>query len=320
MTEHCLDKVNGGIYWSMNYDGSVLDSTKHTYNQAFAIYALSAFYEASKDMEALKKALELFKVIEQRCKDSAGYLEAFDDRFVKIDNDKLSENGVMADRTMNTLLHVIEAYTELYRVSGNLQVRAQIEKILNLFADKIYNEKLHRQEVFFDNDYNSLIDLHSYGHDIETSWLIDRAVEVMDDGQLARKIFPITKDLARQILEGAFDGRSLPYECEKGVVNEKRVWWVQAETVVGFLNAYQKTDNKETKYLEAAKACLKFILDYQLDKRSGSEWYSEVNKDGTPIENIPIVEPWKCPYHNGRMCIEIIKRFCDNNKAARLHE
>lgn len=310
MTQNCIDKTNGGIYWSMTYDGKVCDSTKHTYNQAFAIYALSSFYEASGDENALNLARELFEIIESKCKDNIGYKEASNEKFEKTENDKLSENGVIADRTMNTLLHVLEAYTELYRVSKDSKVKEVLIQILDLFSSKIYNKELHRQEVFFDNDYRSIIDLHSYGHDIETSWLVDRTVEIIDeDGRLGMEIFPITRDLAKSIYEKAFDGHSLSYENERGVVNEKRVWWVQAEAVVGFLNAYEKSDNKDEAYLNAAKSCLDFIFDHVIDKRSGSEWYREVDKNGVPIEKLPIVEPWKCPYHNGRMCIEIIKRL-----------
>jgi mannobiose 2-epimerase len=308
MIKHCIDKTYGGIYWSMTYDGRVLDSTKHTYNQAFAIYALSAYYEASGDMGALTLARNLFSLIENKCKDIIGYKEASNEKFEEAENDKLSENGVIASRTMNTLLHVLEAYTELYRVGGDKKVREALEQILTIFAEKVYNKELHRQEVFFDNDYKSLIDLHSYGHDIETSWLVDRAVEVIDeDGSWARKITPITKDLSRQVYEVAFDGRSLAYECDRGLVNEGRVWWVQAETVVGFINAYEKSDPKDEKYLDAAKNVLDFIFEYLVDKREGSEWFWEVSKDGKPDEKLPIVEPWKCPYHNGRMCIELIK-------------
>ncbi|MCR5657122.1 MAG: AGE family epimerase/isomerase [Butyrivibrio sp.] len=311
MKDHCIDKENGGIFWSMNYDGTVLDSTKHTYNQAFAIYALSAYYEASGDEGALSLAKSLYEIIETKCKDSIGYLEAANAKFEKIDNDKLSENGVMADRTMNTMLHVLEAYTEFYKVSKESGAKKAIEEMLTLFADKIYNPELHRQEVFFDNSYKSILDLHSYGHDIETTWLVDKAVEVIDDADHTweKKITPITKDLANNILTKVFDGHSLPNECEKGVVDEKRVWWVQAETVVGFVNAYNKSGNTDEKYLDAANSCLDFILEHVVDKRSGSEWFWAVNKDGSPMEGLPIVEPWKCPYHNGRMCFEIIKRM-----------
>ncbi len=311
MTNHCLDKENGGIFWSTTYDGKVRDSTKHTYNQAFAIYALSSYYEASGNPKALEKAEELFYLIETKCKDEKGYLEASDRSFHKIDNDKLSENGVIADRTMNTLLHVLEAYTGLYCVWKDNKVKNALKDILNIFAEKVYNGSLHRQEVFFDDDYKSLIDLHSYGHDIETSWLVDRAVETLDepDRMWGKRIRRITKDLAQNILDTAFDGHSLPNECETGKVDEKRIWWVQAETVVGFLNAYNESGNSDEKYLNAAKNCLEFIFENVVDKRDGSEWFWAVDKNGAPIADLPIVEPWKCPYHNGRMCMEVIRRM-----------
>lgn len=319
---HCLDREYGGIYWSLNYDGTPLDTTKHTYNQAFCIYALSSYYEASGDEEALNLAYQLFDLIEEHCTDEVGYLEAFTRDFSPESNEKLSENGVLADKTMNTLLHVFEAYTELYRVSKNCtdteickkiaehkeRVRERLMWIMDVFARKVYNPKLHRQEVFFDKEYHSILDLHSYGHDIETAWLMDRGVEVLEDDTYAAKMYPITQDLTAQIYKTAFDGHSLANECDRGVVNENRVWWVQAETVVGFLNGYTKTPEHE-EYKEAALAEWEFIKEHVIDRREGSEWYWEVNPDGTPIEGRPIVEPWKCPYHNGRMCIEIMRRI-----------
>ena len=307
MTKYCVDKTNGGIFWSMKYDGQVEEDIKHTYNQAFAIYALSSYYEASGDKEALELAKKLYEIIETKCTDDGGYLEALSAEFVLIDNDKLSENGVMADRTMNTLLHVLEAYTELYRVSKDEKVKAKLCEIMDTFESKVYNPVLHRQEVFFDNEYNSILDLHSYGHDIETAWLMDRTVEIVGEKEYEDRITPITKDLTAQIYKVAFDGHSLANECEKGVVNDHRVWWVQAETLLGFLNGYQK-DNSKTEYLEAAKSVWEFIKDKVIDKRPGSEWLSEITPDGEPYKEKPILEPWKCPYHNGRMCFEVIKR------------
>ena len=199
LKEHCMDKDNGGIYWSMKYNGEPEDTTKHTYNQAFSIYALSSYYEASGDEEALEMAKELFRIIETRCTDEIGYKEAFDKEFHEIENDKLSENGVIAEKTMNTLLHVFEAYTELYRVAKLPEVKERLEWIMDTFADKVYNPKLHRQEVFFDKNMNSILDLHSYGHDIETAWLIDRGVEVLGEKKYEEKMTPITKDLTAQI-------------------------------------------------------------------------------------------------------------------------
>ena len=308
MKEHCMDKENGGIFWSMKYDGTPEDTTKHTYNQAFSIYALSSYYEATHDEEALAMAKELFHIIETRCTDEIGYKEAFDKEFHEIENDKLSENGVIAEKTMNTLLHVFEAYTELYRVAKLPEVKERLEWIMDTFADKVYNPKLHRQEVFFDRNMNTILDLHSYGHDIETAWLMDRGVEVLDEKKYEKKMTPITKDLTAEIYKTAFDGHSLANECEKGVVNVHRIWWVQAETVIGFLNGWQK-DPSRTEYLDAAKSEWQFIKDHVMDKRQRSEWFWEVDQSGKPYEGRPIVEPWKCPYHNGRMCFEVIRRL-----------
>ena len=307
MKKHCMDRENGGIFWSVTFEGRPEDETKHTYNQAFAIYALSSYYEASGDKEALSMAKELFHIIEEKCTDGIGYREAFDRKFQEIENDKLSENGIIAQKTMNTLLHVFEAYTELYRAAGMPEVKERLMWILDTFAEKVYNPELHRQEVFFDAEMKSLIDLHSYGHDIEAAWLIDRGVEVLGEETYKEKMTPITKDLTRQIYEKAFDGHSLANECEKGVVDSRRIWWVQAETVVGFLNGWQKEPGKR-EYLDAAQNQWEFIENYVIDKREGSEWFHEVTQEGVPYRGGPIVEPWKCPYHNGRMCLEVIKR------------
>ena len=307
MTEHCLDRQNGGIYWAMNYDGTVNESIKHTYNQAFAIYALASYYDLTGNKEALKEAYALQSVIEEKCTDEYGYLEAFNEAFEPIDNEKLSENGVMAEKTMNTLLHVLEAYTELYRVDKDVSTGEYLKKILETFAEKVYNPALHRQEVFFDRTWNTLIDLHSYGHDIETAWLVDRACEVLGDKALAAKMNVITEDLADRIYERAYVNHSLLNECERGRDDTKRVWWVQAEAVVSFVNSYMK-DRSRTDHLDAARDIFRYCMENQTDKRSGSEWFMWTDETGAPIPDAPIVEPWKCPYHNGRMCMELIKR------------
>ena len=213
----------------------------------------------------------------------------------------------MADRTMNTLLHVLEAYTEYYYVTKEPRVGKKLRWILDLIADKIYNPVLHRQEVFFDKNMNSLIDLHSYGHDIETAWLTDRTLAVLGDEAYTEKITPILRDFEREVYRVAYKKHSLANECERGKVDERRIWWVQAESVVGFYNAYQKTGDQ--KYLEAAADIWGFIRDHVIDHRRGGEWFWNVDENGEPEWKRPIVEPWKCPYHNGRMCMEMIRRL-----------
>jgi mannobiose 2-epimerase len=299
------DKENGGVFWSVTYDGKPKDDTKHSYNQAFAVYALASYYGVSQSSEALKLAYELVDRIETCCKDEGGYLDAFDRTFQPADNEKLSENGVMAGRTMNTLLHVYEAYTELYRVDHNRKIADSLAYMLDVFADKVYNPEKKRLEVFFDRDMNSLIDLNSYGHDIEASWLVDRGVQILGNEEYEKKIYPITTELASHIHSVAMDDNSLFNECENGKVDTKKVWWVQAEAVLGFLNGYRKDPSRKD-YLESAGKVWDFIRDYMIDKRKGSEWFNELYKDGSPIKTKEIVGPWKCPYHNGRMCFEII--------------
>lgn len=310
LTHYGLDQENGGVYWSLTYDGAVLDGTKHTYNQAFAIYALSTYYEVTGKEEALQKAFALYELIENKCKDSFGYLEAFDSYFNPILNDKLSENGVIAQKTMNTLLHILEAYTQLYLVSKEERVKNKLREIFDIIEGKVFHAFKKRQEVFFDRKMNSILDLHSYGHDIEASWLIDRGLEAINDSVYSKKMSKITRVLVEEVYLKAYENQSLANECESGKIDTIRIWWVQAEAMVGFYNAYEK-DNKKQEYLLAVHAIWDFIKSYFIDKRAGSEWFPAVDMQGNVIEGLPIVQPWKCPYHNGRMCLEIIRRMKD---------
>ena len=307
LRDACYDTVNGGVYWALDCEGNVTDATKHTYNLAFAVYALSSCYRAFGNSQALKLAENLVDTIEEKCFDKYGYVEAQDREFRPVPNEKLSENGVMADRTMNTLLHVMEAYTEYYLASGEVRIKRKLFWILDMLAERVYNPQKHRLEVFFDNDMNSLIDLHSYGHDIETAWLVDRTLSVLQNEDYSRRLSTVIRDLESEIYRTAFRKHSLPAECEKGKVDERRIWWVQAEGVIGFYNAFQKTGKEE--YRRAAEEIWEFIQKYIVDSRDGGEWFYNTDAEGMPEMERPIVEPWKCPYHNGRMCMEMIRRL-----------
>lgn len=309
LVDFCFDSQYGGVYWSVNYDGTVCDDTKHTYNQAFAIYALSVYYQASKRKEALNLAYVLYRVIEEKCRDSNGYLEAFKRDFTPSSNEKLSENGVLAERTMNTLLHVLEAYSELYKADLFYEVGDSIRSILRLFEKKIYNSEKQICDVFFDLDYHSLIDLESFGHDIETSWLIDRGCSVLEDQAYQKEMQPLINGLAEAAYHNAFDKRqnALNNEREGDRIDSQKIWWVQAESVVGFYNAYQKNPQK-TEYLHTAEKIWEFIQHHVIDSRSG-EWIESIPADSLPDSGQALVHPWKCPYHNGRMCMEMIQRL-----------
>lgn len=306
MRDCCDDKEYGGVFWSVTYDGLPLDTTKHIYNQAFAIYALSSYYAASNDSSALEFAMSLFEKIETIGTDSYGYLESFNRKWELEDNDKLSENGLLADKTMNTLLHVLEAYTELYRVNKDEKVRSALVKILDAFRNQVYNEKTNRLEVFFDEKMNTISDLYSYGHDIEASWLLDRAATVLSDDKIKADTNAYTNKLVAEVYNEALADGAMNNECFKGVVDTTRVWWVQAEAMVGFYNCYEKTG--EEKYKDITEQLWDYIKNYIIDKREESEWFWDLDKDNNPVSRKPIVEPWKCPYHNGRMCMEIIRR------------
>ena len=317
-----LDGESGGLFWSAAADGTPLDTTKHTYCQAFGIYALAAYFRASGNAQALALAEQIRDLIETKCTDEAGYCEAFTRGFLPQSNEKLSENGVMAEKTMNTLLHVLEAYTgllEAEKAAGQTGERTAqcLRRTLCLYADHVYAPALHRDLVFFDRTYHSLIDLYSYGHDIETGWLVDRALDVLGDSALDERLRPITLDISEEVIHTAFDGRSLPEECEDGRVKERRVWWVQAECLTGLLNLAERVGDGRTPRRGLTRAgCLDdawnewvFVRDYVRDPRSGSEWFENVEADGSMTERAPIVQPWKCPYHNGRMCIEALRRL-----------
>ena len=129
---------------------------------------------------------------------------------------------------------------------------------------------------------NSLIDLHSYGHDIEAAWLMDRCLEVLGDEELTRKLSPVLRSMEQEVYEKAYTSHSLANECERGVVDMKRVWWVQAEGVVGFWNAWQKTG--DSRYREASEDIWQFIREHLADKREGGEWFWYTDESGKPAK------------------------------------
>ncbi len=302
----CVDKKNGGVYWMMTYDGKPSDSMKHTYNQAFAIYALSAYYLASKDNSALELAFELFNTVEEKCTDDVAYMEAFSENWKLVPNDALSENGLMADKTMNTVLHLIEAYTVLLEASGDHRVEERLMFLLEVTKEKIFNSENNCLRVFFNKNLEQIGDIHSYGHDIEASWLLDRACEVIGNKRLQAEWRFINLRISRNIYEIAFENGAVNNERENDKIDKKRIWWVQAESVVGFVNAFQQ--GGETQFLDAAETVFNWIVTKQADKRENSEWWGEVTFEGEPMQTVDMVNPWKCPYHNGRMCLEIINR------------
>ncbi len=302
-TGRFLDREHGGVYWSVTYDGKPADTTKHTYCQAFAVYGLAAYYRLTGSEEALALAADLFRVIEGKCRDEGGYLEALKADFSPESNEKLSENGVMASRTMNTLLHVIEAYAELYRARPDEAVRAAGAAGLRQCLNTVYNPEKRRMEVFFDDNFRPILDMQSYGHDIEGSWLLWDAAETLLDPSEQEPFRRMCTDLLESSTERAFTDHGLNYEIVDGAVNTNRAWWPQAEAILGFGFGWRMT--KDPEWLKRIRTQWDYILRVIVDPREGGEWFNELLEDGTSLRK-PVVEEWKCPYHNGRMCLRMI--------------
>ena len=305
-----FDKEFGGIYWSLKDNGEPKDTKKQIYAIGFAIYGLSEYYRATSDTEALDYAISLFESIEKHSfdNDKNGYCEALTREWNEIDDMRLSEKDANERKTMNTHLHILEPYTNLYRVWKDERLERQIRNLIDIFTDKILDKETSHLNLFFDDNWNSKYRIISYGHDIEASWLIDEAVSVLKDKELEDKIFPIIKNIADAASQGLTTKGSMIYEknLEEGTTDRESHWWVQAETVIGYLNMYQHTNEEE--YLSKALKCWEFIKNNLIDYDNG-EWYWSISDNGDVNRKDDKAGFWKCPYHNGRMCMEIIERF-----------
>lgn len=307
------DAEKGGVYWSLDAECNPFETNKYTYCMAFAVYGLSLYAEASGSKAALDFALRLFSVIEEHAAQPNGYAESFYADWSPLENDHLSEHDLGAAKTMNTTLHLIEAYAELFRITGNDAVGKALAKLLHLMAERIYDPEENMLRVFFDENLNVLGDLHSYGHDIEASWLTDHACDCLGDGELTGLLREIDYKLALHIEQLALDDGFLYNERFETEIDKTRVWWVQAEGVIGFLNAAEYAARHSDavvceRMLQNAASLWAAIRSAQIDPREGGEWFGELEPDGTPRPANDMAGPWKCPYHNGRMCLEVMRR------------
>lgn len=304
--EACIDKVYGGVYWMLDYRGEVIDDRKHIYAQAFMIYGLSEYYRVTKDKEALDLAMVLYDLIESKGfnEDNGAYKEEFTREWVETPNEMLSENGVIADITMNTHIHILEAYTNLYKVAPSDELKERLNYLLALHYERLYQSDRFLG-VFFDQNWKSILDLKSFGHDIEASWLIDEALKVLgnEDPRYHRMVIDIAENIRSVAIN---DDGSLLNEQEGDHIDRTRIWWAQAEAALGFYNAYQKTN--DAVFRAAAEGCWDFIMKYMKDPREGGEWYWSLDEHNLPIKR-DLVEPWKVSYHNTRSCLELIERM-----------
>ncbi|MFC0515019.1 AGE family epimerase/isomerase [Mucilaginibacter angelicae] len=307
---HFVDDEFGGVYWSVGYKGDKLDTKKQVYANAFTIYALSEYYIASKSETVKEEAISLYHLLVDKSydQDKTGYLEAFTRDWQPLGDLRLSAKDANEKKTMNTHLHVLEAYTNLYRIWPNDGLKQQIETLINNFFDHFIDAEAGHLVLFFDEDWNRRSDTVSYGHDIEATWLLLEAAETIGNHEMITRINGICIAIAEATIQGLDTDGGLWYEYEPAgdhLIKEKH-WWVQAEAMVGFYNTWQVSSND--KYLQLALHNWAFVKDKILDKQNG-EWFWGIKADGSIMPGEDKAGLWKCPYHNSRACIEIIKRI-----------
>lgn len=306
LLKHFYDPQFGGTYWSLNADYAPLDTKKQIYAIAFAIYGLAELNRATGDAEALEYAIKLFHAIEDHSYDPQkdGYFEAFTRSWEQIEDMRLSEKDANESKTMNTHLHVIEAYTCLYRVWKDPLLETRLRGLIDIFDKYILDTNGHLK-LFFDNDWNCGYDIFSYGHDIEASWLLHEAAMVLGDKEMLARIEERLPLIVSAASEGFTPEGGMIYEKTGEEVDADRHWWVQAEAAVGYFNLWEHFGALEG--LENSLHCWEFIKKELVDRQNG-EWFWSVRADGSINRDEDKAGFWKCPYHNGRMCLEIIER------------
>lgn len=310
LLDHFYDEEREGIYWEVDCEGNPTNTKKQIYALGFAIYGLSEYHRATGDEEALRYAIRLFEAIEAHSFDNLrnGYLEAFTEDWQLIEDMRLSDKDENEKKTMNTHLHILEPYANLYRVWKDPHLAQQLRNLILLFIERILDPETHHLNLFFDEEWHHKHTIYSFGHDIEASWLLHEAALVLGDAELLAKVEPIIQQIAVAAEEGQLLGGGLIYEYapERHHTDSELHWWVQAENVVGHLNLYQHFQDEQA--LQVALSSWQFIQKQLIDTVNG-EWHWSVYLDGAINRHDDKAGFWKCPYHNGRMCLEIIERF-----------
>lgn len=310
LTSKFYDSTNGGYYWTIEADGTPKETRKQIYALAFVIYGLSEYYKISKLPEALERAINLFKIIEDNSFDPlyTGYFEAFNRDWSSIDDMRLSAKDLNEKKSMNTHLHILEAYTNLFTVWKDNRLKIQLKNLINNFLDIIIDTSDNHLQLFFGENWDYKASEVSYGHDIEAGWLVHESALILGDKELINKVEYRLASITDAAMEGLSKEGGLTYESDRNGnhLDLEYEWWPQAEALVGLLNTYQVSDDE--KYIDSAMQILRFIQNNFIDKKNG-EWFFRVDQSRNPIMSYPKAGLWKCPYHNGRACIELIKRL-----------
>jgi mannobiose 2-epimerase len=304
------DPEYGGLYFNVNAKGQPVFDRKHHYAQAFGLYGLSEYYRATKEEQSLKLAQSLFRLLEEHGyePEHGGYIEGSGRKWDALADMRLSEVDLDCRKSMNTNLHILEAYTNLMRVWDDSQLKARHKALIETFLGHIVDPDAHHLRLFFDDAWNSLSSVFSFGHDIEGSWLLWEAAEAQGDEDLKKKVREVSLGLADAVHREALeqDG-SIVYEGgPHGVANADKIWWAQAEAMVGFHNAYQLSGREE--FAAAAKGVWKYIREHVVDREHGG-WFKQLSRDGKPNPEHYKIGPWDCPYHAVRACLEMMARL-----------
>ena len=302
------DEIFGGVYWELTSEGAPINKRKQVYAQAFMIYALSEYYQFSKNNDALDWAIEIYNLIETHANDqeNKGYIEAFNENWLPIEDMRLSDKDANEAKTMNTHLHILEAYTNLYKVYKNESLKKKLEDLIHLFFDKFLTNKNHLN-LFFDEKWNLKSNIVSYGHDIETAWLLIEAAKVIDNNELLLKTNNAAVLIAETFIKEGVDvdgGVYNEYNPTTNKLDGDKHWWPQAEALVGLNYAYKISKNEA--FLTVSKTILNFLQQHIVDHTYG-EWFWRVDKNQKLYTTDYKMGMWKAPYHNSRACMLLSK-------------
>lgn len=304
------DKKYGGIYWELEADGKVRSSRKHIYATAFTIYGLAEYHMACGDDQALKTARGLFRDLEAHAKDREfnGYTDALSRDWKALEDMRLSEKDQNESKTMNTHLHILEAYGNLFRIWKDPGLKEALKNLIMLFLEHFVDRERNQLNLFFDDNWNLKSTLVSYGHDIECSWLLHEAATLLGDPGLIKECAELALNMVHACEAGQAGDDGLHYEFfpESMELDSDKHWWPQAEAMVGYYNAFQLSG--EQKFLERSLGSWEFIKKHLIDHKLG-EWFWSVDSQGNPQTEKEKAGFWKGPYHNGRACLELIRRI-----------
>lgn len=310
---HFIDKEFGGAYRVLKANGEPGDARKHILTESYFIYAFAEYYRATGHPEALKQAIDIFELVEEYALDreSNGYFEVFTRDWERSHDLLLNERSTKDEKTMITHLHLVEAYAGLYRVWPEKRMEERLRNVLMVFNSGVVDPDTHHLHYFLDRNWIPTTAIDSYGHDIEASWLIDEAAGLLGDSLLQAEIRNLSVKIADAAAEGLREDGSMLTEKDNdtGHTVTIRSWWEQAESVVGYLNAYELTGDET--YLEKSFNSWNYIKKHFVDYDNGG-WYPLVSEEGESIGRDK-ANYWTCPYHNGRMCLEVIERIGESS-------